>query len=185
MTKKIILSTLVSTVILFLWSGLTQMFPWGVPTAQSVFSQSEQQTESFQTADLIEVPANSLTTDKFDEQFVNKISTLTTDQTFSWIISKPVGYYSASDYFIKEIITQLIVALFLAAMLVLTIELPNQKRLLLITISGLLAVTAIYGQLMNWWGVPAIYAMGAGINLIIGWVLSAFVSTKFIIKRIK
>lgn len=182
MTKKIIISTIVSTVILFLWSGVTQMFPWGVPTAQSISSQTSKQTESFQTPNLIEFPANTLTTEKYDEQFVNKISTLTTDKTFSWIIAKPVNYYNVSNYFIREILTQLLVALLLATLLVLTIGLPNQKRLTIIAISGLLAVTAIYGQMMNWWGVPAIYALGAGLNLIIGWTLSAFVSSKFIIK---
>ncbi len=158
------------------------MFPWGVPTAQSISSQTSKQTESFQTPNLIEFPANTLTTEKYDEQFVNKISTLTTDKTFSWIIAKPVNYYNVSNYFIREILTQLLVALLLATLLVLTIGLPNQKRLTIIAISGLLAVTAIYGQMMNWWGVPAIYALGAGLNLIIGWTLSAFVSSKFIIK---
>ncbi len=182
MTKKIIISTIVSTVILFLWSGITQMFPWGVPTAQTITSQTNKQTESFQVPTLIEFPANSLTTKKYDELFVNKISTLTTDKTFSWIITKPVVYYNAGNYFMKEIITQLLVALFLATLLVLTVGLPNQKRLTIISITGILAVTAIYGQMMNWWGVPAVYALGAGLNLIIGWTLSAFVSSKFIIK---
>ncbi|WP_375582798.1 hypothetical protein [Cyclobacterium xiamenense] len=182
MTKKIIISTIVSTVILFLWSGITQIFPWGVPTAQSISSQTTAQTESFQTPNLVELPANSLTTEKFDEQFVNKISTLTTDKTFSWIISKPVEYYNVGNYFIKEIVTQLLVAMFLATLLMLTTGLSNQKRLTIIAITGVLAVTAIYGQMMNWWGVPVIYALGAGLNLIIGWTLSAFVSSKFIIK---
>jgi Mg2+/citrate symporter len=184
MTKKIIISTIISTVLLFLWSGLTQIFPWGVPTAQTIASQTNKQTESFQTPNLIELPANSLTTNKFDEQFVNKISTLTTDKTFSWIVTKPVDYYNVGNYFIKEIITQLFVALLLATLLALTIGLPNQKRLAIIAIGGVLAVIAIYGQMMNWWGVPAIYALGAGLNLIIGWTLSAFVSSKFIIKPI-
>jgi hypothetical protein len=182
MTKKIIISTIVSTVILFLWSGLSQMFPWGVPTAQTITSQTNKQTESFQTPNLIDLPANSLTTEKFDEQFVNKISTLTTDKTFSWIITKPVDYYNVGNYFVKEIVTQLLVALFLATLLILTIGLSNQKRLTIIAITGVLAVIAVYGQMMNWWGVPAIYALGAGLNLIIGWTLSAFISSKFIIK---
>ncbi len=168
--------------ILCFWSGLTQLFPWGVPTAQIISSQTNKQTESFQTPNLIELLAGSLTTEKFDEQFVNRISTLTTDKTFSWIITKPVDYHNVGNYFIKEIVTQLLVSLLLATLLVLTIELPNKKRLTIIAISGVLAVTAIYGQMMNWWGVPAIYALGAGLNLLIGWILSALVSTKFIIK---
>jgi hypothetical protein len=52
-------------------------------------------------------------------------------------------------------------------------------------LAGLLAVTAIYGQLMNWWGVPAIYALGAGFNLIVGWLIVSLVSAKYIIKQAK
>lgn len=182
MTKKIILSTIISTVILFLWSGLSQMFPWGVPTTQTIVTQTNKQTESFQTPDLIELPAYSLTTEKFDEQFANKISTLTTDKTFSWIISAPIDKYDISGYFIKEIITQVIVAVFLGLLLTLTVSLPNRQRLTLIVIVGLLAVAGIYGQMMNWWGMPAIYALGAGFNLIAGWLIAGFVSSKFLIK---
>lgn len=180
--KKIIISTIVSTVILFLWSGLTQMFPWGVPTAQTIFSQTNKQTQSFQTPNLIELQANSLTTDKFDEQFENKISTLTTDKTFSWIISKPTSYYNVGQYFVKEVFTQFIVSFLLSLILFFTTGLDNKTRLIIIGIAGISAVTAIYGQMMNWWGVPAIYALGAGFNLFIGWLLIAFVSTKWIIK---
>ncbi|MEO0273227.1 MAG: hypothetical protein ABIM30_09120 [candidate division WOR-3 bacterium] len=182
MTKKIILSTFISTVILFLWSGLTQMFPWGVPTAQTISTQSNKQTKSFQTPNLIELPPNSLTTEKFDEQFVNKISTLTTDKTFSWIITSPIDNYNVSTYFIKEVITQFLVGLFLGLILSLTVQLTNKTRLILIGLSGILAVTAIYGQMMNWWGLPSIYALGAGFNLIVGWLIAGLISTKFIIK---
>lgn len=183
MTKKIIISTLTSTVILFLWSGLTQMFPWGVPTAQTISTQSNNQTESFQTPNLIELPPNTLTTEKFDEQFVNKISTLTTDKTFSWIITSPIDNYNISAYFIKEIVTQLLVGLFLALVLTLTVKLSNKTRHYLVGLSGILAVTAIYGQMMNWWGLPLLYALGAGFNLIVGWLIAGLISTKFIIKR--
>lgn len=182
MTKKIIISTLVSTAILFFWSGLTQMLPWGVPTTQTVSTQAPNQTESFQKPDLIELPANSLTTDRFDEQFAGKISTLTTDKTFSWIITAPIESYDITGYFLKEILTQLIVAIFIALLLTLTVGLTNKNRLIIVFLAGLLAVTGIYGQMMNWWSMPAIYALGAGLNLIVGWTIAGFVSTKWIIK---
>lgn len=182
MTKKIFISTVISTLILFLWSGLTQIFPWGVPTTQTISTQSNKQTESFQTPDLIELPSNSLTTEKFDEQFINKISTLTTDKTFSWIITAPIDKYNVSGYFIKEIITQFLVALFLAILLTLTDKLTYKNRLTIIVLIGLLAVTGIYGQMMNWWSMPAIYALGAGFNLMVGWTIACFISIRFIIK---
>jgi hypothetical protein len=182
MTKKILISTLVGTLILFLWSGITQMFPWGVPTAQAISSQSIKKTESFQTPHLIELPANALTTEKFDDQLLDKISTLTTDKTFSWIITKPISYYNVSSYFIKEVLTQLLVAFLLTLVLANTIKLETSTRLKIVSIIGLLAVAAIYGQMMNWWGIPMKYALGAGFNLIIGWILVSYTSTKWIIK---
>jgi hypothetical protein len=180
--KKIIISTIVSTVILFLWSGLTQLFPWGVPTAQAISSQTIKKTESFQTPNLIELPANSLTTENFDNQMVDKISTLTTDKTFSWIITKPTTYYNVGQYFMREVLTQFIVALLMALILFYTTKLNLKTRLTITIIVGIIAVTAIYGQMLNWWGMPAIYALGAGFNLIFGWVLISFVSSKWIIK---
>jgi hypothetical protein len=180
--KQKILAVIIGTVVLFLWSGLTQMFPWGVPTAQTVTTQSDKQTESFQSPNLVELPPNSLTTNRFDEQFQNKISTLTTDETFSWIISKPISYYNVGNYFLREIATQLIVAILLVFLLSITVKLNDYKRILLIGISALLTGTAVYGQQMNWWGIPALYAVGASVNLVIGWLIVAYIATKFIIK---
>lgn len=182
MAKKVIFSTVTSAVLLFLWSGVSQFFPWGVPTAQTVSTQSTNKTESFQTPNLIELPPNSLTSEKFDSQFVNKISTLTTDKTFSWIISSPIERYDVAGYFIREIVTQVLVGFFLALLLLTTARLPNKDRLLLVGLSGVLAVAAIYGQMMNWWGMPAIYALGAGFNLIIGWSIAGYITASFIIK---
>ncbi|MCU0327572.1 MAG: hypothetical protein MUE53_01165 [Chitinophagales bacterium] len=158
------------------------MFPWGVPTAQVISSQTIKKTESFQAPNLIELPANSLTTDKFDQQMVDKISTLTTDKTFSWIITKPTSYYNVGQYFIREIFTQLVVAFLLTLLLFFTTKHNFKTRLIITLLVGTMAVTAIFGQMLNWWGIPAIYALGAGFNLIIGWFLISFVSSKWIIK---
>jgi hypothetical protein len=182
MTKKILVSTLVATVILFLWSGVTQMFPWGVPTAQAISAQSNKKTDSFQTPNLIELPANSLTTEQFDAQLVGKISTLTTDKTFSWIISSPVSYYNVGNYFMREIFTQLLVALLLSLFLWQIRGFNLNNRLKIVGIAALMSIIATYGQQLNWWGMPSLYAFGVAFNLIVGLLLSAFVVAKWIIK---
>jgi hypothetical protein len=138
MAKKIVLSTLIGTLILFLWSGVTQMFPWGVPTAQAISAQSSKQTSSFQTPNLVELPAGTLTTAQFDDQMVGKISTLTTDKTFSWIISTPIAYYDVGSYFMKEVLTQLFVALLLSLMLWQMRQMSMNNRLIFIGLAGLL-----------------------------------------------
>ena len=179
--KNFILSTFVSTILLFLWSGVTQMLPWGVPTAQNITVQSSEQAESFQAPNLIRFPPNSLTTEGFDEQFVNKVSTYTTDTTFSWIVTQPLNT-DYTRYFMKEGITQLIVALFLSILLQLTVQIDLKRRIAIVIMAGFAAVAAIYGQLMNWWSLPATYALGAGLNLVIGWTLAGLISARFILK---
>jgi hypothetical protein len=179
--KKLIISALAMTVILFFWSGLTQMFPWGVPSAQTISAQSEQKTESFQVPDLIEMEHGSLTTEKFDEVMSGKISTLTTDQTFSWIITAPIDTYDPMGYFIWEIITQIFIGIFLTLLLIKLGVLSLSDKLLVVGLTGILAFIGIYGQMLNWWAMPAIYGVGAGINLVIGWLLAAFVSAKWIV----
>jgi len=179
--KKIIISTIVSTILLFMWGGLSQMLPWGISTTQNVNVQSELLEEQAGVPNLIKLQANELTTEKFENQFLDKISTYVTDETFSWIITQPYQK-DYSGYFIKEIITQLIVGLLLAIILFLTIKLELKTRIVLIAIFGLCASTAIYGQMMNWWGIPANYALGVSLNLIIGWVFASYISARFIIK---
>jgi len=181
--KRLVLSTLAMTVILFFWSGLTQMFPWGVPSTQTISVQSEQKTESFQAPNLIEMEPGSLTTGQFDEVMTGKITTLSTDKTFSWIITAPLDNYNPMGYFFWEIITQFFIGVFLSILLIKLGAQSLSDKLVIVGLAGLLAFIGIYGQMLNWWAIPAMYAVGAGFNLIIGWLLAAFVSARWIIKN--
>lgn len=177
--KKYLSAILVFTVLLFLWSGFTQMLPWGIPTAQKITVQSDSIADEI--PGLIKLQANILTTADFDATFNHKISTYTTDSTFSWIVTQPFQA-SYSGYFIGEIITQFFVGLLLTALLVLTTNHQTSTRILLICIVGLVAWAVTYGQMINWWGMPLSYAVGIGVNLIIGWSLAALLVSRFIIK---
>lgn len=161
---------------------MSQMLPWGVPSTQVVSTQSEHHADRIEAPDQLDLPPNSLTTEKFDEIFANKVSTLTTDETFSWIVSRTIDNYDMSGYFIREIITQLFVSVLLVIFLLLTIKLPLNTRLILVSIAGVLAAGGIYGQFMNWWGLPILYGLGASFNLVFGWVLTSVVLAKFFIK---
>ena len=179
--KKVMLSTVASTVILFLWSGLTQALPWGVPTTQNVSVQtSAPETE---VPNLIQLPVGSLTTEEFEAYFIDKVSTYTTDKTFSWIVTQPLRN-DYSRYFALETVTQFVVALLLACLLALTAELDIKRRMLIVFVAGLAAVSGIYGQLMNWWALPPSYALGVSLNLVIGWMIASLVSARFIIKKV-
>jgi len=180
--KKITLSILVITGILFCYGGLAQMFPWGIPSTQVITAQAEGQAEAFQAPQEIKMEAGTLTTDAFDEVMVGKISTLTTDKTFSWIISAPISRYDAGTYFALEILTQFFVAVMLTLLLLITKGLDLTKRILFLLIPALAAALSIIGQQLNWWAMPATYGVGVGINLILSWTIAYYVSAKWIIK---
>jgi len=182
---KFLISVVVVTVILFLWSGITQMFPWGVPSANTLRSTSNSEVKNFQAPNLKTFKVNELTTEKFDEELVNKVNTLTTDKTFSWIITKPISYYNPMKYFFGEIITQLFVALILTLIIFFTSGLKVNVRILFVVLIGILSSVSIYGQLFNWWGLTIKYALGASINLIVGMMLGALIPILFIFKSTK
>jgi hypothetical protein len=181
--KKLVLSTLVITVILFLFGGLAQMFPWGIPNTQVITAQSGEQTEAFQAPQEIKMESGALTTEKFDEVMIGRISTLTTDKSFSWIISAPISRYDAGTYFVFEVLTQFVVAIFLTMLLYLTRQMQLSKRILLMLVPAIAVSSSIIGQQLNWWAMPAIYGLGVGFNLIISWTFAYFISAKWIIKN--
>jgi len=180
--KNVLISTIVSGLILFLWSGLTQMFPWGVPSTNVLSSQTTGQTELFQAPSVKRLPPNELTTPKFDTELVDKVNTLATDGTFSWIITKPLSYYSPMNYFMREIVTQFMAGLLLTLIVTLTKPLMFRQRLVMIFLAGLLGGLSTYGQLFNWWGLTVAYALGASLNLVIGWLIAGFVLVRFVVK---
>ncbi len=178
---KLLLSTLLSTAILFIWSGLSQMVPWGIASTQNVIVQRVPASEPLPVPNIVQIPVDTLITDQFDRQFLHKISTLTTDTTFSWIVTQPLQT-DYTGYLLLELVTQLVVALLLAILLLLTRPLAFGTRMAIILLTGLLAVAATYGQLMNWWALPALYAVGVSVNLVVGWAVAALLSAQLIMK---
>lgn len=181
---KIVLSTLLSTVILFVWSSMAQLLPWGVPSTQNVIVQRTPSPVQLQVPNVVQLPVDALITDQFDAQFLHKISTLTTDQTFSWIVTQPLSE-DYTGYLLVELGTQFLVALFLALLLHLTRQLAFGTRVAILLLVGGLAVAATYGQLMNWWRIPTLYALGVSFNLILGWGVAGLLSMQLIMKREK
>jgi hypothetical protein len=180
--KKNIIATIISTAFLFMWNGFVQVLPWGVPTTQSINAQSSNAIDTKDMKGITNLPANALTTSQFDEQCTNKISTLITDKSFSWIITKPTSYYNMGSYFMKEALTQLLVSIFLVLILFNTKTLSLKKRLSIIAFAAFAATIATYSQQINWWGLPLSYGLGVAVNLILGWLITSFIITKWFIK---
>lgn len=186
--KRLALSVLVITLMLFIFGGIAQMFPWGIPTVNNVYSNSIDSDEFLGKSgdflyheDVKKYEQYALTTEKFDEEFKGKISTFTTDKTFSYIVSTDIKNYNPMDYFIKQIIKLLLVAILLSLVLEMTINWELKKRLFLIGLLALLG-SQIYIEQMNWWHVPSLYGVGMIFNTFVSWLLSAGISACFIIK---
>jgi hypothetical protein len=81
-----------------------------------------------------------------------------------------------------EAVTQFVVALALALLLSLTTTLSLRARLLIIALAALCGATASFGQMFNWWGATALYALGMSANLLIGWVGIGFILARFTLK---
>lgn len=183
MIKKFVLSNVVMAILLFLWGGLCQVFPWGVSSTQNISCLDSTASQSSPVSNMQYVAPLSLSTDDFDAQFMGKISTYTTEKSFSWIITQavPINY---GAYFGKEILNQFFVALLLTTLLILSHTLPLKRRMFLIFTASLVTCAATYGQLINWWQMPLAYGLGASFNLILGWVLTGFISARFILPSI-
>ena len=179
--NRIILSTLLCAFLLFLFNGLGQLLPWGIPTTQNITVQAGTTATQTNVPNLVRLAPDALTTSKFDNQFLDKISTYTTDKSFSWIITQPLPL-NYTGYFVKEAITQLLVGLLLSLILFFCKGLDLKTRLTIVGLAGIAASFGTYGQLMNWWNLPPAYGLGVSFNLVLSWLLVSFIAARFILK---
>lgn len=174
---------LISTLILFGWSGLSQRLPWGVPSVKT-YSALPQAAESrtFDAPHLIRLAPNALTTKDFDSLLVNEVNTLETGQSFSWIITRPADYYDPVAYLTRALLTHLVVGILLTVLSYCTTALSLRRRMLLTLLMATASSVATYGELWNWWGLTTVYALGVSVNLVIGWSLSSLILSRFVFR---
>lgn len=180
---RFVAGVLVSTLVLFCWSAVSQNLPWGVPSVKNYSTITvEEKTRTFQAPDLVYLPAYSLTTTQFDSLLVNEVNTLETDKTFSWIVTKSADYYQPEHYLFRALLTQFFVGLLLTLLAVITTQLSFKQRILLLLVVAAAGSIATYGELWNWWGLTVLYALGVSINLMIGWLLNGSILFRFLFK---
>jgi hypothetical protein len=171
---RFITTIVACTLMLFVWSGLSQLLPWGVPTVRN-FSQTTAPPTSFGATPEQHMPGE-LTTPAFDEVLGSGIATLTTDRSFAWIVSVPRERYDPTRYFVREFVTQFGCAVILVVAVGLLSPLSSRKRLGVLALFGVGASLATYGVMTNWWGLPLLYSGGLSANLVAGWLLAASVA---------
>jgi len=169
--SKLVLAILVGTVVLLLWYALVQLFPWGTGSVRN-FSATSGEPYASGVANLEEAPPGTWTTDAFEDRFGDRISTLASDRSFSWIIVAPREHYSIPRYFAFHALTQTGVAVLLVLVLGVLSPLPRARRLAAVVVLGAAATIATYGAMLNWMGMPATYGVGESFNLLGGWLLA-------------
>jgi hypothetical protein len=175
-----VLQIVLVTAVLSVVGGLSQALPWGLGSARQ-FRQvtvigGVNEFGSARSA-VVDVAANPLVTDEFDRLAVNQVSTLTTDHSFAWIVSKPIGYYRPARYLGVEIATQCLVATGLVALTAALDRSSTGTTIFVTFLAAVVAAVATYGQLTNWWGLTMRYAAGVSLTLIASWVTSVMLVT--------
>jgi hypothetical protein len=168
------LAVVAGTIVLVVWYGLTQLFPWGTRSVSN-FSATSGEAYASAAPELLEAPAGTWTTEAFEDQLGGRISTLATDRSFSWIVAAPRESYSLPGYFAYQFVTQAGVAACLTAVLALLAPLPRPRRFAVVGAMGLAATIGIYRGMMNWWGMPAGYGVGESVNTVGAWLLASAV----------
>ena len=153
---NVLLSVIVGSVVLFLWTGLAQnVLPWGVKSVRP------HEARDGVGAQIAGVRRNGMI--------------YITDQVAAFIAVKPEAYYSPTRYMALELVTQIGVAAVLTAILVLTRTLPDGERPLLVVLVGAAGIASIDLQYWNWWGFSTRYTLGLAFNRLVGYVLAGFV----------
>ncbi|MBX9471654.1 hypothetical protein [Microcella sp.] len=165
-----VLQWLLVTVVLVLLNGVSQQVPWGIGSARQYRQSASGESARADEPKVVDVSSTPVVTAEFDERMAAQVSTLTTDRTFSWIISKPLSYYRPGRYLAIEVFTQALVA---AAIVGLVAMVDDAIALIVIAVAALATTVAVYGQLTNWWGLTLRYAVGVSVTLIVSWVAAA------------
>lgn len=171
---RYLLAVVVGTVVLVLWHGLAQLFPWGVASVSN-FSATSEATYVVSSSELEQAPPGTWTTEMFDEQLGGRISTLATDQSFSWIISARREHYRLQKYFAFHALTQFCVANLLILVLCILAPLSRARRLAAVLCLSVTGTIAIYGGMLNWMGMPSVYGLGQSFNHVVGWFFAFLV----------
>jgi hypothetical protein len=62
-------------------------------------------------------------------------------------------------------------------------QLPRTRRLGVVLGLALAGTISIYGGQLNWMGMPAAYGVGAGANLVMGWLLAFSLIDRVVLGR--
>lgn len=176
---EFLLQVLLVAVLLMLLGGASQALPWGIGSAQQLRQQSVGADREFGTKSdrVVDVAATPIVTAEFDRTTTNRVSTLTTDGSFSWIVTKPVAYYKPARYLSMEFLTQVLVAVGIVGINFLLGDAPQATKIGVILIAATLTAVSTYGQLLNWWGLTLRYAIGVSLTVLLGWGLSIWLIT--------
>lgn len=169
---EFVLQTALAVVLLVLLGGVSQTLPWGIGSARQMIQRASIEADHAGPK-VVDVSADPVTRDRFDAEMAGRVTTLTTERTFSWIVSQPLSYYRPGRYLAWEIVTQVLVAVGIVAVNALLTDVAPQTRISVVAIVAVIAAIATYGQLRNWWGLSWPYTLGVSVTVVVAWIAAA------------
>lgn len=151
----LVLAMLLAGIVLFIWSGISQNFPWGVKSVKTDLKN--------------EVAIQAIASEQQNGMlYLN-------GEIVALVAVKPKSYYSTKRFFVVELLTQLVVGVVLCLLLA---QLPNLSllhRQLIVLLAGLLVVATTDLAYWNWWGFSNLYTWGVSINKLLGLQIASLV----------
>lgn len=151
----LVLAMLITGIILFVWSGISQNLPWGVRSVKPDVTN--------------EVAIQAIASEQKNGMlYLN-------GEIVALVAAKPKSYYSTQRFFAVELLTQLLVGIVLCLLLAQLSNLSLLHRQLIVLLAGLLIVATTDLAYWNWWGFSNLYTLGVSVNKLIGLQLASLV----------
>jgi hypothetical protein len=161
--NKIILTTLLGGMALFLLDGAFQTIPnFGIRAVERL-------------------ETSNLTTQEFDN-LQHPMAYIVTDKVVSFTASQPAQFYNLGKFFIFEFISALVISFLFTLVFLKMIGFNLKERLQITFIFALIASIAIHISYFNWWGFSAVYTIGVILKTTIGWTALAYIQNRFFFK---
>lgn len=161
--KQFILGSLLATFVFISLNILASKLPWGV--------------ENVIRTELIEHQV-----DDFAQAEKSSMNLILTEKSMSFVSTRSRSYYSMNRFFSVNMLLILCSAIFLCSILYLLRNEPLAKKMEIIALFGLFAITSIHLTYWNWWGFSNTYSIGVSTSTLINLLIVSFLLAKFIFK---
>lgn len=164
--KQLFLGSLFATILFIVLNIVASKLPWGVENVLRT-----------------EIGAHEV--DNFTENGQSSMNLILTEKSMSFVSTRDRSYYSMNRFFSVNMLLILCSAIFLCSILHLLQDQPFRKKMTVITLFGLFAITSIHLTYWNWWGFSTVYSIGVSTSTLINLLIVSFLLAKYIFKPVQ